>query len=135
MLSTLDTWLGQLTVTARIGHKWEALLPEPPQHDITTVLVLPPTGLGHPATSPSLPAVPSLAEPAALSLYPRRREEAQKWTGKRTQAKLTPMTQSLEESESFRWTLVWMYLSIAGGICLLLAVHVHIHRPLPHERQ
>jgi hypothetical protein len=28
-----------------------------------------------------------------------------------------------------------MYLSIAGGICLLLAVHVHIHRPLPHERQ
>jgi hypothetical protein len=45
------------------------------------------------------------------------------------------MTQSYEEVESFRWTLIGMYLCIAGGICLLLAVHVHIHRQLPHERR
>jgi hypothetical protein len=31
--------------------------------------------------------------------------------------------------------LVRMYLCIVGGICLLLDVHVHIHRPLPHERR
>jgi hypothetical protein len=43
------------------------------------------------------------------------------------------MTQSLEEFGSFCWTLMGMYLCIVGGICLLLAVHVHIHRPLPHE--
>jgi hypothetical protein len=24
---------------------------------------------------------------------------------------------------------------IVGGLCLLIAVHVHIHRPLPHERR
>jgi hypothetical protein len=40
------------------------------------------------------------------------------------------MTQSSEEFESFRWTLIGMYLCIVSGICLLLAVHVHIHRPL-----
>jgi hypothetical protein len=45
------------------------------------------------------------------------------------------MTQSLEELESVRWTLVGMYLCIVGGICLLLAFHVHLHRPLPHERR
>jgi hypothetical protein len=45
------------------------------------------------------------------------------------------MTQLLEEFDSLRWTLVRMYLCIAGGICLLLAVHVHIHRLLPHERR
>jgi hypothetical protein len=45
------------------------------------------------------------------------------------------MTQSLEEFEMFRWTLVGMYLCIIGGICLLLAVHVHLHRPLTHERR
>jgi hypothetical protein len=43
------------------------------------------------------------------------------------------MIKFLEEFESLRWTLVWMYLCIAGGVCLLLAIHVHIHRPLPHE--
>jgi hypothetical protein len=46
-----------------------------------------------------------------------------------------PMTPPLEELESFRWTLLGMYLCIVGGLCLLLAVHVHIHRPLPHERR
>jgi hypothetical protein len=45
------------------------------------------------------------------------------------------MTQSLEEFESVRWTLIGMYLCIVGEICLLLAVHVHIHRLLPHERR
>jgi uncharacterized membrane protein len=45
------------------------------------------------------------------------------------------MTPSSEEFESFRWTLLGMYLYIVGGICLLLAVHVHIHCPLPHERR
>jgi hypothetical protein len=45
------------------------------------------------------------------------------------------MNQSSEEFELFRWTLIGMYLCIVGGICLLLAVHVHIHRPLPHERR
>jgi hypothetical protein len=45
------------------------------------------------------------------------------------------MTPSSEELESFRWTLIGMYLCIVGGLCLLLAVHVHIHRPLPHERR
>jgi hypothetical protein len=40
------------------------------------------------------------------------------------------MTQFSEEFKSLRWTLVWMYLCIAGGLCLLLVVHVHIHRPL-----
>jgi hypothetical protein len=48
---------------------------------------------------------------------------------------LTPMTQSSEEFETLRWTLVGMYLYVIGGICLLLAVHVHLHRPLPHERR
>jgi hypothetical protein len=43
------------------------------------------------------------------------------------------MAPSSEEFESFRWTLIGMYLCIAGGLCRLLAVHVHIHRPLPHE--
>jgi hypothetical protein len=43
------------------------------------------------------------------------------------------MTPSSEELESFRWTLLGMYLCIVGGLCLLLAVHVHLHRPLPHE--
>jgi hypothetical protein len=28
-----------------------------------------------------------------------------------------------------------MYLYIVGGLCLLLAVHVHIHHLLPHERR
>jgi hypothetical protein len=45
------------------------------------------------------------------------------------------MTQFLEVFESLRWTLVGMYLCIAGGICLLLVFHVHIHRPLPNERR
>jgi hypothetical protein len=45
------------------------------------------------------------------------------------------MILSSEELESFRWTLLGMYLCIVGGLCLLLAVHVHIHRPLPHERR
>jgi uncharacterized membrane protein len=45
------------------------------------------------------------------------------------------MTQFLEESDSLRWMLIGMYLYIPGGICLLLVVHVHIHRPLPHERR
>jgi hypothetical protein len=45
------------------------------------------------------------------------------------------MTPSSEELESVRWTLLGMYLCIVGGLCLLLAVHVHIHRPLPHERR
>jgi hypothetical protein len=45
------------------------------------------------------------------------------------------MTQSSEEFKLLRWMLVWMYLCFAGGICLLLAVHVHIHRPLHHELQ
>jgi hypothetical protein len=45
------------------------------------------------------------------------------------------MTQSSEEFEMLRWTLLGMYLCIVGGICLLLAVHVHLHRPLPHERR
>jgi hypothetical protein len=45
------------------------------------------------------------------------------------------MTQSLEEFESLRWTLIGMYLCIAGGIYLLLVVRVHIHRLLPHERR
>jgi hypothetical protein len=39
----------------------------------------------------------------------------------------------LEEFESLRWTLVGMYLCIADGILLLVAVHVHIHRPLRHD--
>jgi hypothetical protein len=43
------------------------------------------------------------------------------------------MAQLLELIELLRWTLVGMYLCIAGGICLLLVFHVHIHRPLPHE--
>jgi hypothetical protein len=45
------------------------------------------------------------------------------------------MTPSSEELESFRWTLLGMYLCIVGGLCLQLAVHVHIHHPLPHERR
>jgi hypothetical protein len=45
------------------------------------------------------------------------------------------MTPSSEELESFRWTLLGIYLSIVGGLCLLLAVHVHIHRLLTHERR
>jgi hypothetical protein len=45
------------------------------------------------------------------------------------------MTPPLEELGSFRWTLLGMYFCIVGGLCLLLAVHVHIHRPLPHERR
>jgi hypothetical protein len=45
------------------------------------------------------------------------------------------MTQFLEVFESLRWTLVGMYLCIAGGICLLLVVHVHIHHSLPHEQR
>jgi hypothetical protein len=43
------------------------------------------------------------------------------------------MTKLLEEFESLRWMLVRMYLCIIGGIYLLIVVHVHIHRPLPHE--
>jgi hypothetical protein len=39
---------------------------------------------------------------------------------------MTPMTQSSEEFETLRWTLVGMYLCVIGGICLLLAVHVHL---------
>jgi hypothetical protein len=70
-----------------------------------------------------------------LRLRPRRQEEAWKWTGSRTQAKLTPMTQSSEEFETLRWTFLGVYLCIVGGICLLLAIHVHIHRSLPHERR
>jgi hypothetical protein len=45
------------------------------------------------------------------------------------------MTQFLEEFKSLHWTLVWMYLYIAGRIYLLLAFHVHIHRLLRHERR
>jgi hypothetical protein len=45
------------------------------------------------------------------------------------------MTQSSEEIETLCWTLVGTYLCIVGGICVLLAVHVHLHRPLPHERR
>jgi hypothetical protein len=45
------------------------------------------------------------------------------------------MTPSSEELKSFRSTLLGMYLCIVGGLCLLLAVHVHIHHPLPHERR
>jgi hypothetical protein len=45
------------------------------------------------------------------------------------------MTQPSEEIETLRWTLIGMYLYIVGGLRLLLAVHVHIHRPLPHERR
>jgi hypothetical protein len=45
------------------------------------------------------------------------------------------MAHFLEVFESLRWTLVGMYLCIAGGIYLLLVFHVHIHRPLPHERR
>jgi hypothetical protein len=48
---------------------------------------------------------------------------------------MPPITPSLEELESFHWTLIGMYLFIIGGLCLLLAVHVHIHHPLPHERR
>jgi hypothetical protein len=43
------------------------------------------------------------------------------------------MAQFLELFESIRWMLVGMYLYIAGGICLVLVFHVHIHRLLPHE--
>jgi hypothetical protein len=45
------------------------------------------------------------------------------------------MTLSSEEVESFCWTFIGMYLCIVGGLCLLLAVRVHIHRSLPHERR
>jgi hypothetical protein len=45
------------------------------------------------------------------------------------------MTQPSEEIKTLRWMLIGMYLCIVGGLCLLLAVHVHIHRPLPHERR
>jgi hypothetical protein len=45
------------------------------------------------------------------------------------------MTPSSEEFELFRWMLIGMYLCIVGGLCMLTAVHVHIHHPLPHERR
>jgi hypothetical protein len=66
--------------------------------------------------------------------FPTSRKSSEQ-TGIRTQAKMPPMTLSAEGLESFRWTLLGMYLCIVGGLCLLIAVHVHIHRPLPHERQ
>jgi hypothetical protein len=43
------------------------------------------------------------------------------------------MARFVETFEYLRWTLVAMYLCIAGGVCLLLVFHVYIHRPLPHE--
>jgi hypothetical protein len=43
------------------------------------------------------------------------------------------MAQFVEMFVSLRWTLVVMYLYIVGGVCLLLVLHVHIHRLLPHE--
>jgi hypothetical protein len=66
--------------------------------------------------------------------FPTSRRSS-KQTESRNQSKLPPMTPSSEELESFRWTLLGMYLCIVGGLCLLLAVHVHIHRSLPHERR
>jgi hypothetical protein len=61
-----------MTVAARGGHKKGSPLPKtadtkasyPSELGITTALVLPPASLGHPATSPSLPSVPFLAEQA-----------------------------------------------------------------------
>jgi hypothetical protein len=103
--------------------------------DITTALVLPPASLGYPATSRLFHLFRSSPRKLFLRLRPRRREETRKQAGRGTRATLTPMTQFLEECESLRWTLVWVYLFIAGGIYLLLAVHVHIRRPLPHERR
>jgi hypothetical protein len=66
--------------------------------------------------------------------FPTSRRSSEQ-TESRNQSKLPPMTPSSEELESFRWTLLGMYLCIVGGLCLLIAVHVHIHRPLPHERR
>jgi hypothetical protein len=98
------------------------------------VLVLFPVSLGRLATSASLPSIPFFPSKMFSRVRPRRRGEAQSRPKERIQGKLPPMTPSSEELESFRWTLIGMYLCIVGGICLLLAVHVHIHRPLPHER-
>jgi hypothetical protein len=39
-------------------------------------------------------------------------------TESRNQSKLPPMPPSSEELESFRWTLLGMYLCIVGGLCL-----------------
>jgi hypothetical protein len=54
-----------MTVAAIAAIKGKPCCPEPPQLDITTALLLPPASLGHPATSPSLPSVSFLTEPAA----------------------------------------------------------------------
>jgi hypothetical protein len=56
-------------------------------------------------------------------------------SGEELKSVLRAMTPILEVFEMLRWTLVGMYLCITGGICLLLAFHVHIHRSLPHERR
>jgi hypothetical protein len=49
-------------------------------------------------------------------------------SGEELKSVLRAMTPILEVFETLRWTLVGMYLCIAGGICLLLAFHVHIRR-------
>jgi hypothetical protein len=56
----------------------------PSEPDTTTVFVLPPASLGHPATSSSLPAVPPLAEqvvPLSSSTTSRRSSEVDRKQG------------------------------------------------------
>ena len=43
------------------------------------------------------------------------------------------MALSLEMLKSVDWCLVIMYICFAFQACMILAFHVYIHRPLPHE--
>jgi hypothetical protein len=89
---------------------------------------------GQPATNPSLPyAGPRrVSYPSIFTNDVGKKLEIR--LGEELKSALRAMTPILEVFETLRWTLVGMYLCIAGGICLLLVPHVHIHRPLPHER-
>jgi hypothetical protein len=108
--------------------------PFPSELDIINVLVLLPASLGYKATKASL-APTSIRSSKLFSVFVPDIEEARSRKKERIQAKLPPMTPASEELESLRWTLLGMYLYIVGGLCLLLAVHVHIHHLLPHERR
>jgi hypothetical protein len=108
--------------------------PFPSKLGIITVLVLSSASFDHLGTSHLFHLFRSSPSKLFSRFRSRRREEAQEQTESRNQSKLPPITPPLEELESFHWTLLGMYLCIVGGLCLLIAVHVHIHRPLPHER-
>jgi hypothetical protein len=100
---------------------------------ITTSLVVPPASLGHPATSPSIPSVPSLAKQAvhpSSTATSRRSSEVDR---RKDSSQANTHDSVLGIVRVIRWTLIGMYLYIVGRICLLLVVHVHILRPLPHE--